>query len=196
MKVLVGCECSGVVREAFRAKGHKAWSCDIKPAEDSSRFHIQGDILEHLEGWDMMVVHPECTYLCRSGLHWNLRRPERAEKTEEALCFVQALLAAPIERIALENPQGCISSRIRKPDQYVQPWMFGDDASKNTGLWLKNLPLLQPTLVVEPRLVAGKKRWANQMDNGQNRLGESKGRSSIRSRTYQGLARAMADQWT
>lgn len=142
-----------------------------------------------------MVAHPPCTYLARSGLHWNKRNPERALLTEEALTFVQKLLNAPIPMIALENPVGLISTRIRKPDQKVHPFMFGDDASKNTCLWLKDLPLLVPTQMVEPRYVDGKPRWANQTDSGQNRLGPSEDRWKERSRTYQGIANAMASQW-
>jgi hypothetical protein len=147
------------------------------------------------DGWDLMVAHPPCTYLSSSGLHWNKRRPERAQQTEDALEFVRALLAAPVAHIALENPIGCISSRIRKPDQTIQPWQYGHDASKATCLWLKNLPLLRATGTVEPRLVDGKKRWANQTDSGQNRLPPSADRWKLRSTTYQGIADAMAAQW-
>jgi hypothetical protein len=147
------------------------------------------------DGWDLMVAHPPCTYLSSSGLHWNKRRPERAQQTEDALEFVRVLLAAPIAHIALENPIGCISSRIRKPDQTIQPWQYGHDASKATCLWLKNLPLLRATGTVEPRLVDGKKRWANQTDSGQNRLPPSADRWKLRSTTYQGIADAMAAQW-
>jgi hypothetical protein len=142
-----------------------------------------------------MVAHPPCTYLCSSGLHWNKRVPGRAQMTEEALEFVQLLLDAPIPRIALENPIGCISTRIRKPDQTIQPWQFGHDASKATCLWLKGLPTLVPTQIIEPRLVDGKKRWGNQTDSGQNRLGPSEDRWKIRSETYAGIAEAMATQW-
>ena len=196
MRVLVACEYSGKVREAFRSMGHDAWSCDLLPADDGSEFHIQGDVTELLDdGWDLMVAFPPCTYLCSSGLHWNKRRPERAAKTEDALKFVQMLMDAPIERIAIENPVGCISTRIRKASQYIQPYQFGDDASKKTGLWLKGLPLLVPTRSVEPRIVNGKKRWGNQTDSGQNRLGPSEDRWKIRSETYAGIANAMATQW-
>lgn len=197
MRVLVGCECSGVVRRAFRKLGHDAWSCDLVPAEDRSENHLQIDVLETIEygGWDLAIFHPPCTYLCVSGLHWNLRRPGRERETEHAIRFVRALLDAPIERIALENPVGLIGTRIRPADQYVQPYWFGDDASKKTGLWLKNLPLLEPTRMVPPRMVAGKPRWANQTDSGQNRLGPGETRSRERARTYPGLARAMAETW-
>jgi hypothetical protein len=196
MRVLVACEFSGVVREAFRKRGHEAVSCDLLPAEDNSPHHIQGDVLPVLlEGWDLRIAHPPCTYLCSSGLHWNKRRPGRAEKTEEALQFVRELLNAPIERIALENPIGCISSRIRKPDQIIQPFLFGHDASKATCLWLKNLPGLANTTFIEPRIINGKKRWANMTDSGQNKLGPSDTRWAERSRTYEGIAEAMAEQW-
>ena len=196
MKILVACEYSGKVREAFRKLGHDAWSCDLLPADDGSEFHIQGDVTELLDGgWDLMVAFPPCTYLCSSGLHWNKRRPGRAEKTEDALTFVQALMNAPIPRIAIENPVGCISTRLRKPSQYVQPHQFGDDASKKTGLWLKGLPLLKPTGHVPPRSANGKKRWSNQTDSGQNKLAPSEDRWKKRSETYQGIADAMANQW-
>jgi hypothetical protein len=128
-------------------------------------------------------------------LHWNKRRPERARQTEEALDFVRQLLDAPIARIALENPIWCISTRIRKPDQTIHPHQFGHDASKSTCLWLKGLPLLRPTEFVEPRLVNGKSRWANQTDSGQNKLTPSPDRWKIRSETYTGIAKAMAEQW-
>jgi hypothetical protein len=195
MKVLVACEYSGTVRDAFRAAGHDALSCDLLPT-DVPGPHYQGDVADIInDGWDLMVAHPPCTYLCSSGLHWNKRRPERAQMTEDALKFVQFLLDAPIPRIALENPIGCIGTRIRKADQTIQPWQFGHDASKSTCLWLKNLPLLTPTAVVEPRIANGKKRWANQTDSGQNRLPPSEDRWKIRSETYAGIAAAMVAQW-
>jgi len=196
MKVLVACEYSGRVRDAFIAKGHDAISCDLLPT-DVPGPHYQGDVLELIrrESFDLMVAHPPCTYLCSSGLHWNNRVPGRAEKTEEALEFVRALLFCGIPKIALENPQGCIGTRIRKSDQVIQPWQFGHDASKSTHLWLKGLPPLRPTSIIEPRLVDGKKRWANQTDSGQNRLGPSEDRWKIRSETYAGIAEAMASQW-
>lgn len=195
MRVLVACEYSGTVRDAFRARGHYAMSCDLLPTE-ADGLHYQGDVRNLIHGdWDLMIAHPPCTYLCSSGLHWNKRVPGRAELTEQALDFVRELLDAPIPRIALENPIGCIGTRIRKADQTVQPWQFGHDASKATCLWLKNLPPLVPTSIVEPRLVNGKKRWGNQTDSGQNRLPPSADRWKIRSETYTGIAEAMADQW-
>lgn len=198
MKVLIACEFSAIVRDAFRARGHDAWSCDLLPTEGDPTWHIQGDVRAILsDGWDLMIAHPPCTYLCSSGLHWNKRRPGRALQTEESLRFVQLLLDAPIPRIALENPVGCINTRIRKPDQVVQPWQFGDDASKTTCLWLKGLPLLKHTNVLEPEAFQenGRPRWRNQTGTGQNKLGPSPTREKERSRTYQGIADAMADQW-
>lgn len=194
-RVLVACEYSGVVRDAFIEAGHDAVSCDLLPT-DAPGPHHQGDARGILhEGWDLMVAHPDCTYLCSSGLHWNKRVPGRAEKTEAALAFVRLLLTAPIPHVALENPVGCISTRIRPPDQYIQPYEYGHDASKRTGLWLKNLPPLVPTHRVEPRIVDGKPRWGNQTDSGQNKLGPSEDRWKARARTYQGWADAMVSQW-
>jgi hypothetical protein len=195
MKVLVACEYSGRVRDAFIRMGHDAMSCDLLPT-DSPGPHYQGDVFDIIgQGWDLMIAHPPCTYLSVSGLHWNKRDSARAEKTEQALEFVRMLLSADIPRIALENPISCISSRIRRPDQIIQPWQFGHDASKSTCLWLKSLPLLKPTGLVPGRMVGGKARWANQTDSGQNRLGPSEDRWKIRSTTYQGIAEAMAKQW-
>jgi len=195
MKVLVACEYSGRVRDAFLALDHDAMSCDLLPT-DVAGPHYQGDVRNVLnDGWDLMIAHPPCTYLASSGLHWNTKRPERAQQTEEALEFVRLLLGAPIPRIALENPIGCISTRIRKPEQVIQPYWFGDDASKSTCLWLKNLPPLRPTNFIEGRIVNGKRRWANQTDSGQNRLGPSEDRWKKRSETYLGIAQAMAEQW-
>lgn len=196
MRVLVACEYSGRVREAFRALGHKSYSCDLLPSEDNSEYHYQGDVFDIIDrGWDLMIAHPPCTYLAVSGLHWNKRDPSRAALTEDALGFITKLLEVPIPRIVLENPVGCISTRIRKPDQIIQPYEFGEDASKKTCLWLKGLPLLKPTKIVLPRQVNGKLRWSNQTDSGQNKLGPSEDRWKERSRTYQGIASAMADQW-
>jgi len=197
MKILIGCECSGVVRRAFRKRGHDAWSCDLLPAEDDQQFHLQDDVLNVTGlGWDLGIFHPPCRYLSSSGLHWNKRRPERTKLTEYALEFVVKLMNCAIPKIALENPVGCISSRIRKPDQIIQPYQFGDDASKQTCLWLVNLPKLVGTKYVEPRIVNGKKRWSNQTDSGQNKLGPSDTRQTERSRTYDGIADAMSSQWS
>lgn len=208
-RVLIGCEFSGVVRDIFSARGHVAISCDLLPGVSKlNGYHYQGDILDMLDlGWDLAIFHPPCTYLSSSGLHWN-RNPasERfgGRQTEEALVFVRTLLDAPIKRIALENPVGCISTRIRPASQYVQPHDFGDDASKKTGLWLKNLPLLKP---LRGQRFAGRKvewpkgsgkiveRWSNQTDSGQNLLGPSEDRWAERSVTYTGIAEAMGRIW-
>lgn len=192
MRVLVACEESGVVRRAFAEQGHDAWSCDILPSRDSSDKHLQCDVLEVLEeGWDLMIAHPPCTHLAISGARWF---KGKQKEQEEALAFVTALLNAPIHRIALENPISIISSRIRKPDQIVQPWMFGDPFTKTTCLWLKNLPLLVPTNVVDKGerhiTKSGKSlpKWYN--------LPPSEDRSKIRSTTFPGFAQAMAQQWS
>ena len=195
MRILVACEYSGTVRDAFTAKGHYALSCDLLPT-DVPGPHYQGDVFDIInDGWDMMIAHPPCTYLSVSGMHWTARGLRDPQLTEDALEFVRRLMAAPIPRIAVENPISVISSRIRKPDQIINPWQFGHDASKRTCLWLKELPLLTPTAIVEPRIVNGKKRWANQTDSGQNRLPPSEDRWKIRSETYTGIAQAMAEQW-
>jgi len=195
MRVLIACEFSGTVRSAFEDLGHDAWSCDLLPSNTIGN-HYQGDVRDILnDEWDLMIAHPPCTYLCSSGLHWNKRRPERVSLTEEALDFVRLLLDAPIPRIALENPVGCISTRIRPYDQAIQPYEYGHNASKKTCLWLKNLPPLRPTQFIEPRMVNGRPRWENQTDSGQNRLPPSQDRWAIRSETYQGIAEAMAAQW-
>jgi hypothetical protein len=197
MRVLVACEYSGTVRDAFLMAGHYAISCDLLPSDaGTSGDHYQGNVMDIIDhGWDLMIAHPPCTYLCSSGLHWNKRVEGRQQKTEEALQFVKSLMDAPIPMIAIENPIGCISTRIRKPDQTIQPYQFGHDASKATCLWLKNLPLLEPAQYIEPRIVNGKRRWSNQTDSGQNRLPPSQDRWKIRSETYPGIARAMAQQW-
>lgn len=196
MRLLVACEYSGTVRDAFIRAGHDAMSCDLLPT-DAAGPHYQGDVFDIInDGWDMMIAHPPCTYLSVSGMHWTARGLRDPKLTEDALEFVQRLMDAPIERIAIENPISVISSRIRKPDQIINPWQFGHDASKRTCLWLKNLPHLIPTAIVEPRIVNGKKRWANQTDSGQNRLPPSDDRWKIRSETYIGIADAMAQQWS
>jgi hypothetical protein len=201
MKVLVACEYSGTVRDAFISMGHEAMSCDLLPT-DVPGPHYQGDVFDIInQGWDMMIAHPPCTYLCVSGLHWNKRVEGRDAKTDEALEFVKKLLDVPIQRIALENPVGCISKRIRKPEQIIQPYEYGDDAAKKTCLWLKNLPKLRPTDRVRGRKVktpSGKivERWSNQCDNfGQDKTPPSPDRWKIRSKTWQGIADAMASQW-
>lgn len=189
MRVLVACEFSGVVRSAFARLGHDAWSCDLEPAEDGGP-HIRGDVRTVLgDGWDLMVAHPPCTYLAVSGARW---WPGRRVEQAEALSFVRELLGCGVPRICLENPVGLISTAIRKPDQIIQPWQFGHPESKKTCLWLKRLPLLRPTGVLE-RPASG--RWANQTPSGQNRLGPGPRRAQERARTYAGVAAAMAEQW-
>jgi hypothetical protein len=148
-----------------------------------------------MDDWDLMIAHPPCTYLCSSGLHWNKRIPGRDALTQEALAFVAKLLHADIPRIALENPVGRIGTAFRPADQIIQPHQFGHDASKQTALWLKGLPKLESTKNIEPRVINGKKRWANQTDSEQNKLAPSADRWKIRSTTYLGIANAMADQW-
>ena len=201
MRVLVACEFSGVVRDAFAAKGHEAVSCDLTPS-DSPGPHIEADVLDILDqGWDLMVAHPPCTYLCRSGIHWNKVRPDRQEKTDRAIEFAKSLWDAPIERICIENPVGLLSTAIGPPSQYIQPHDFKSNAKKKTGLWLKNLPYLKPTGYVEPRWVFGKDkktlvpRWGNQGDCGYSNLTSGPDRSRKLSITYSGVAEAMADQW-
>lgn len=204
MRVLVACESSGIVRDAFRRRGHDAYSCDLLQAASDPQYHYQcdaRDIIGPYHPWDLIIAHPPCTYLCSSGLHWNKRRPGRAEQTESALELARFFLNADCGRIAVENPVGCISTRIRKYDQKIQPYEFGEDASKATCLWLKNLPPLKPTQHVPGRLVwdvrrqCHVERWANQTDSGQSRLGPSPTRWQERSQTYEGIAEAMADQW-
>lgn len=215
MNVLIGCESSGTVREAFRRLGHDAVSCDLLPAADGSPHHLQMDVLDavSLRRPDLFIVHPPCTYLTSSGLHWNVRRPgrkykiapeDRQQRTEAALQFVRDLLAADVPMIALENPIGRIGTAIRKADQIIQPYEFGDNASKATGLWLKGLPTLvkDPAARVAGRMVECPKgsgryieRWENQTDSGQNKIGPSEDRWRIRSVTYAGIAKAMAEQW-
>lgn len=192
MKVLVACEYSGRVRDAFIKRGHEAISCDLLPT-DSPGPHYQGDIFDIInDGFDLMIAHPPCTFLCNSGVHWLHRDPTRWDKMKDGAEFFKKLLNADIPRIAVENP---IMHKYAKEiigadkSQVIQPWMFGEDASKATCLWLKGLPLLKETNVIK------KKRYANQTASGQNNLGPSADRWKIRSMTYQGIADAMADQW-
>lgn len=181
MNVLVACEYSGIVRDAFIAQGHTAMSCDLLPTEQAGP-HYQGDVRDLLgENWDLMIAHPPCTHLAVSGARWF--KAKQAEQAE-ALEFVQMLLDAPIERIALENPVSIISSRIRKPNQIIQPWQFGHGETKATCLWLKNLPLLVATDVVEGR------------EARVHRMPPSADRWKERSRTFTGIAAAMAEQWS
>jgi len=180
MRVLVGCEFSGVVRDAFKARGHDAWSCDLLPSETSGQ-HIQGDVLDILgNGWDLMIAHPPCTHLAVSGARWF---KDKVAEQIAALNFVQRLLDAPIPRKALENPISVISSRIRKPDQIIHPWQFGHGETKATCLWLDGLMPLRATDIVE-----GRAARVHRASPGPDRWKE-------RSRTYTGIAQAMAEQW-
>jgi len=193
MRALIACEYSGTVRDAFRKLGWYAMSCDLLPT-DASGEHHQGDVRELMaQPWDIIIAFPPCTYLCSSGMHWTTRGLRDPKLTEDALDFVRYLLGADCKHIAIENPVGAISTRIRKPDQIIQPWQFGHPESKTTCLWLKNLPLLVPTNVLQ-KPASG--RWENQTPNGQNKLGPSKDRWKLRSATYQGIANAMASQWS
>ena len=216
MRVFVGMETSGVMRRAFQARGHDVVSCDLLPSEDNAPEHIQDDVFEALEqlwlfkGWwpELAIFHPTCTYLTISaewaygpGPYHQKVKPgtivgsARVWERMKAIAQFQRILDLPIARIAVENPVGVISTRIRKPDQVVQPWWFGDDASKATCLWLKNLSLLTKTNIIAPRAVGGKKLWANQTDSGQNRLSPGPDRWKDRARTYPGFAAACAATW-
>lgn len=181
MNVLVACEFSGIVRDAFAARGHKAWSCDLLPTERPG-LHLIGDALDAiaLRSWDLVIAHPPCTRLAASGARWF---KGREQEQAEALDFVRALLECDVPRIAIENPVGVISTRIRKPDQIIQPWQFGHGETKTTCLWLKNLAPLRPTKIVDGR-------------RGRvHREPDSKGRWQRRSRSFPGIAQAMAEQW-
>jgi len=193
LKVLAACEYSGVVRDAFKKLGHDAWSCDFLDTEIPGQ-HYQGDIKDiYGRDWDIVICFPPCTYIASSGIHWNARRPGRAAQTEEAIEFVKYLLSSKTKYVALENPIGVLSTRVRKPDQIIQPWQFGHPESKATCLWLKNLPPLKPTNILEKPLSG---RWSNQTPSGQNKLAPGKDRWKDRSRTYQGIGNAMAFQWS
>lgn len=200
MRVLVACEYSGVVRESFRRRGHDAWSCDLIESEDNSPYHIVGDVTEIInDNWDLMIAHPPCTYLTVAGARWfyhpedkdlpyeerrpHPKYPDRRQQQEDALNFVQLLMNAPIPHIAIENPISVISSRIRRPNQIIQPWQFGHGETKSTCLWLKNLPSLEPTNIVEGR------------ENRIHMMSPSKDRWKERSRTFQGIGDAMGEQW-
>jgi site-specific DNA-cytosine methylase len=180
MKVLVACEYSGAVRDAFRARGHEAVSCDLLPSETPGP-HYEGDVRDIINAtWDLMIAHPPCTHLAVSGARWF---KDKQQEQAEALEFVRLLLAAEIPRIALENPVSIISSKVRKPDQIIQPWQFGHGETKATCLWLKNLPRLRPTNIVEGR------------EARVHKMAPSPDRWKERSRTYAGIAAAMAEQW-
>ncbi len=195
MKVLVACEFSGVVREAFRKKGHDAWSCDFLPADDKSEHHFQQDVLEILydDCWDMLIAHPPCTYLANSGVHLLHKDESRWDKLLKGAIFFRTMLCADIDKICVENPvmhKYALEHIGSRHTQTIQPWQFGEDASKRTCLWLKNLPKLEFTKVIK------KERYANQTPSGRNNLPPSKDRWKLRSITYQGIADAMATQWS
>ena len=216
MKVFVGYESSGVVREAFRARGHDAWSCDYQAADDGSPYHLQGDVWAYIHGdWDLRILHPTCTYLTISagwayadpdfnkypdvGYHQRVKAmtltgADRRRARNLALEEIRELMALS-GRWCIENPVGVIGSRIRPATQTIHPYQFGDDASKRTCLWLQGLDPLIPTEYIPPRIINNKKRWGNQTDSGQNRLPPSEDRWKARSKTYQGIADAMAAQW-
>lgn len=221
MRVLVGCECSGVIREAFRARGHQAWSCDLVPAEDGSVYHLKGNLLAALVGWDLIIAHPPCKYLSVSGMHWTTRGFRDPQETVKAIAFAEAIWNCGCLKICIENPTSVLSTRscLGKPADLVQPYEFGHDASKSTRLWLKGLsPLRKTGPYIQPRMVCkcgrvflyaenfqqgcsecgpghAKSRWANQCDSGQNKLSPGPSRSADRARTYPGIAKAMAEQW-
>lgn len=181
MRVLVACEYSGIVREAFKAKGHDAWSCDLLPTEIPGN-HYQGDVFDIInDNWDLMIGHPPCTHLAVSGARW-FKNKQKEQK--EALEFVKLLMSVNINKICIENPISIISTKIRKPDQIIQPWMFGHGETKSTCLWLKNLPLLK----VE-NIVSGREHRIHNMPPSLDRWKE-------RSRTFKGIANAMANQWS
>lgn len=201
MKILIACEFSGIVREAFRLRGHDAWSCDLLPTEIPGQ-HIQGDVLKYLnDGWDMMIAHPPCTDLCVSGARfWKEKKADGRQR--RAMDFFSIFLNANINKIAVENPVGIISKAIRKPDQYIQPFWFGDSAQKKTGLWLKNLPLLKSTNIVDRGMIYVDPRGNShggvhtmRTKKAYSPLMKNEKRWMIRSRTFQGVADAMAEQW-
>ena len=211
LSVLVACEESQAVTKAFRALGHRAYSCDILPASGGHpNWHLPGDALEYAYDnyWDIMIAHPPCTYLAVSGARWlynkdGSRNEERWVKQAEGLAFVKKLMEAPIEHIAIENPVSVISTQIRKPDQIIQPYMFGDEASKKTCLWTKNLPDLVPTDIVgKGEMIEwidknGKtKRQAKWYYDALSKAKTPEERRTLRSKTFDGIANAMADQWS
>ena len=208
MKVLIACEYSGAVRDAFIKQGHDAMSCDLLPT-DVPGPHYQGSVTDILnDGWDLMIAHPPCTYLAVSGNRWlynkdGSKNEERWANRREALDFVRLLMDAPIKRIAVENPVSVISSEVRKPDQIIQPWQFGDEAQKTTCLWLKNLPKLKPTKIVGEgemfewtcKKTGRTKRQAQWYMDILSKAKTKAERQKLRSKTFQGIADAMADQW-
>lgn len=188
MKILLACECSGRVRDAFRKRGHDAWSCDIEPSD--SPYHLQQDVTPLLkQPWDMVIAFPPCTHLSVSGARY-FKEKQADGRQQQAIEFFMRCINANAPKIAVENPVGIISTQYQKPTQIIQPWQFGEDASKKTCLWLKGLPKLKPTNIII------KSRYENQTASGQNRLPPSPNRAKIRAITYQGIADAMAEQWS
>lgn len=211
MKILVACEESQAITKEFRKLGHEAYSCDILPCSGGHpEWHLQGDVFGYIEqGWDLMVAHPPCTYLAVSGATHMYNKDgsvnqERKKNQEESLAFVKALMDAPIKHIAIENPISVISTKIRKPDQIIQPWMFGDKFTKSTCLWLKNLPKLVPTDIVDKgefkewvdKKTGKKKRQAMWFYNALLTAKTKAERQTLRSKTFPGIAKAVADQWS
>jgi len=211
MKILVACEESQSITKELRELGHKAFSCDLLPSSGGHpEWHYQEDVFGVIERehWDMMIAHPPCTYLAVSGARWMYNKDgslnkERLKNQNEALEFVQKLMDAPINKIAIENPISVISSKIRKPDQIVQPWMFGDEAQKSTCLWLKNLPLLKPTKIVSKgefikfTSKKGVKKRQPKWYYDALRIAKTPAeRRTLRSKTFKGIAEAIANQWT
>ncbi len=195
MKILIACEYSGIVRDVFTAKGHNAWSCDLLPTESKGN-HIQDDVIKHLnKGWDLMIAHPPCTHLSVSGARWFSSGHKPIHLREEALGFVKKLMEAPVNKIAIENPLSVISSHIRKADQTIQPYHFGEPVIKTTCLWLKNLPKLKYTNIVEPQYVKSGtgRKWSKWF--WETSLLPIKERGKARSKFWKGIAKAMADQW-
>lgn len=195
MRVLIACEYSGVVREAFRKLGHDAWSCDLLPADDASTFHIQGDAFDVInQGWDLMIAHPPCTHIAVSGgRHFEQKRKDGRQ--QEGIDLFMQFINAPIDKIAVENPISIMSTLYRKPDQYIQPYEFGDATSKKTCLWLKGLPKLVPTNIVVPEKITNSKgktydKWWYETCSLPLSI-----RGKVRSKTFQGIADAMANQW-
>ena len=205
MKVLIACEESQSITKEFRNLGHEAFSCDILPCSGGHpEWHYQQDVFEVIDqGWDMMIAHPPCTYLSVSGARWlynkdGSKNEERWRNQSEALNFVQRLMDVPIDKIAIENPVSVISSNIRKPEQIIQPWMFGDEATKTTCLWLKNLPLLKPTKVVgkgERVVFKSGKSHPQWYAEALSKAKTAEERRNLRSKTFPGIAQAIANQW-
>jgi len=200
MRVLIACEFSGVVREAFNKKGHDAWSCDLLDTEIKGK-HIKGNVFDVInDGWDLMIAHPPCTYLTVTGNKWMRpefaeRFPNRIKQRKDAIKFFMRLANSNISKIAIENPVGIISTVWRKPDQYVHPYYFGDPHSKKTGLWLKNLPLLKITKIVKPKFYIYKDGRRDPLWHVESMKLKSHERMKARSKTFQGFANAMASQW-